>query len=80
MFLRHSKHTHVTHPYREELIGVKIEFLARIKINNKLKVIGSLEGHSKEKILKKFKFQTIGVRLNKMAQDNYFKIKPFQGF
>ena len=23
---------------------------------------------------------TIGVRLNKMAQDNYFKIKPFQGF
>jgi hypothetical protein len=22
----------------------------------------------------------IGVRLNKMAQDNYLKIKPFQGF
>jgi hypothetical protein len=25
-------------------------------------------------------FSITGVRLNKKAQDNYFKIKPFQGF
>jgi hypothetical protein len=43
VFLTHSEHTHVTHPLREDFIGVTVEYLARIKINNKLKVIGTFK-------------------------------------